>query len=116
MLLAVQSDDEAGDVDNLLSDTDMALLDEDTGVVDGLGKAELVDAGLQTAFQEIFDFQGEHVIELHAGFIEHTDPDETTDKGVAFEETLRVFFFEGEKLTRNGALVQCSFLAADLLP
>merc|ERR1712007_371500 len=58
VLLAVQSDDEAGDVDNLLADTDMSLSDQDTGVMDRLGKTELVDASLQTALQEIFDLQG----------------------------------------------------------
>ena len=99
MLLGIQSDDERRDVDNLLADADVALLDEDTGVVDGLGEAELVDAGLQAALEEIFDFEGEHVIELHAGLVKDTDADETADEGVAFEETLGIFFVEGEELT-----------------
>ena len=37
-LLGVQSDNERGNVDHLLSDTDVPLPDEDTGVVDGLGE------------------------------------------------------------------------------
>jgi hypothetical protein len=99
VLLAVQSDDEAGDVDNLLADTDMSLSDQDTGVMDRLGKTELVDASLQTAFQEIFDLQGEHVIELHAGFVEHTDTHKSANQGIAFEKTLGVLFVESEELT-----------------
>jgi hypothetical protein len=79
----------------------VTLLDEDTGVVDGFGETELADTGLQTAFKEIFDFEGEHVIELHARFVEHTDTDETSNEGVAFEETLGIFFIKREKLTKE---------------
>ena len=42
----------------------MTLLDEDTSVVDGLGKAELEDQGLQAALQEVLRRQGQHVIQL----------------------------------------------------
>jgi len=77
----------------------VALADEHTGVVDGLGEAELVDAGLQTTLQEILGLEGEHVIELHAGLVENTDTDQTANEGVAFEETLWVFLVEGEELT-----------------
>jgi hypothetical protein len=101
VLLAVQSDHETWHVDDLLSNSNVTLLDEDTGVVDGFGETELVDTGLQAAFKEIFDFEGEHVIELHAGFVEHTDTDETSNEGVTFEETFGIFFIECEKLTRE---------------
>lgn len=80
----------------------MALADEDTGVVDGLGQAELVDAGLETALQEVLDLEGEHVIELHAGLVEHTDTHQTANEGVAFEEALGVLLVEGEELTVKG--------------
>lgn len=116
VLLGVETDDEGWDVDDLLSDTmlvlgsvlqdnshanipDMSLLDQDTSVVDGLGKTELVDAGLQTALQEIFNLEGQDVIELHAGLIEHTDTDETANERIAFEESLGVLLVEGKKLT-----------------
>ena len=45
---------------------DVTLSDENTSVVNRLGKTELVDTSLQTALQEILDFQSQHVIELHA--------------------------------------------------
>lgn len=99
MLLGVETDDERGDVDNLLANTDVALADEDTGVVDGLGEAELVDASLKAALHEILDLQGKDVIELHAGLVEHTDTHETANEGIAFEQTLRVLLVEGKKLT-----------------
>ena len=100
MLLRVQADDEAGDVDNLLSDADVALLDEHAGVVDRLGQAELVHAGLQAAFEKVLDLEREHIIEFHAGFVEHSNSNETANQGIAFEEALGVFLIEGEKLTR----------------
>jgi hypothetical protein len=99
VLLGVETDDERRNVDNLLADTDVALADEDTGVVDGLGKTELVDASLEAALQEILDLQGQDVIELHAGLVEDTDTDETANEGIAFEETLGVLLVEGKKLT-----------------
>ena len=78
----------------------MALTNEHTGVVDRLGKTELVHARLQTTFQEIFDLKGQHVIELHAGLVEHTDTHETANERIAFEETLGILLVEGKKLTR----------------
>ena len=99
MLLAVQSHSETGHVDNLLANTDVSLLDQDSGVVDRLGETELVDTGLKTSFQEIFDTEGQHVIKLHAGFVEDANSDETTDEGIAFEEPFGVFLVECEKLS-----------------
>lgn len=99
VLLGVETDHERWDVDDLLADTDVALADQDTGVVNRLGETELVDTGLETALKEILDLQGQDVIELHAGLIEHTDTDETTNQGVSLEQTLGVLLVEGEQLT-----------------
>ena len=99
VLLRVETDNERRDVDDLLADADVALLDEDTSVVDRLGETELVDAGLEAALQEILDLEGKDVIELHAGLIEDTDANETANEGIAFEETLGVLLVEGKKLT-----------------
>lgn len=60
----------------------MSLTDQDTGVVDGLGKSKLEDLGLQTPFQEILNLETKDVIKLHAALIQHTDADQTTQKGV----------------------------------
>lgn len=99
VLLGVETDNEGRDVDDLLADTDVALADEDTRVVDGLGETELVDASLEATLQEVFDLEGKDVIELHARFVEHTDTNETANEGIAFEETLGVLLVEGKKLT-----------------
>ncbi len=99
MLLGVQTDDERWDVDNLLADTDVALADEDTGVVDRLSETKLVDASLKATLHEVFDLEGQDVIELHAGLVEHTDTHKTANEGIAFEQTLGVLLVEGKKLT-----------------
>ena len=85
----------------------VTLLDQDTGVVDRLGKTELVDASLETTLQEVLDLQGQHVIELHAGLVEHTDTNQTANEGIAFEETLGVLLVEGQKLTTD---IQCQLM------
>jgi nucleoside-triphosphatase THEP1 len=79
----------------------VALADEDTSVVDRLGKTELVDAGLETALQEVLNLESQHVIELHAAFVENTDADETANEGVTFEEALGVLLVESEERTAH---------------
>jgi len=101
VLLGVETDNERRDVDDLLANTDVSLADENTSVVDGLGQTELVDTGLQTTLQEILNLQGQHIIELHAGFVEDTNTDETANEGVSFEESLGVLLVEGEQLTAD---------------
>ena len=99
VLLGVETDDEGRNVDDFLANTDMSLTNENTGVVDGLGKTEFVDTSLKTTLQEILNLQCQHVIELHAGLIENTNTDETTNKCISFEESLGILLVEGEQLT-----------------
>jgi nucleoside-triphosphatase THEP1 len=77
----------------------VALADQDTSVVDRLGKTELVDAGLETALQEVLDLEGQDVIELHAGLVQDTDTHETANESVTLEETLGVLLVESKERT-----------------
>jgi len=101
VFLRVESDNERGYVDDLTTDTDVTLADEDTSVVDRLGKAALEDLRLETALQEVLDLQRQHVIEPHAALVEHTDPDKTADERVTLEKTLGVLVVELEELTSS---------------
>lgn len=101
VLLGVETDNERRDVDDLLADADVALADEDTSVVDGLGEAELVDAGLEAALKEILDLEGKDVIELHSGLVKDTDADETANESIALEETLGVLLVKSKELTSS---------------
>ena len=79
----------------------MTLSDERTSVVNTLGEICLEHLRLQSALQEVLDFQSQHVIETHASLVEHTDTDEPTDEGVTLEKTLGVLVIELEQLTRS---------------
>lgn len=81
----------------------MSLPDQNPSMVDGLRKPALEDLGLQPPLQEIFDLQGEHVIEPHLGLVEHTDAYKPADKSIALKETLGVFVVELEELTSGTA-------------
>ena len=79
----------------------MSLSDQDTSVVDTLGQTTLEDLSLQSAFQEIFNLQGQHVIETHARLVEHTNTDESTNEGVTLEQPLGILVIELEQLTSS---------------
>jgi len=50
---------------NLLSDADVSLSDEDSGVVDGLGESELEDLRLESSLKEVLDLETKDVIKLN---------------------------------------------------
>ena len=77
----------------------MSLPDQHTSMMDGFGQTTLENLGLQPSLQEIFDLEGQHVIETHAGLIQHTDAHETADEGVTLKEALGVLVVELEELT-----------------
>lgn len=70
----------------------MPLTDQNTGMMNGLCESQFEHLRLQSPFQEVFNFEGKDVIQFHAGFVEHTDSDETADEGVALEETAGILF------------------------
>lgn len=73
---------------------DVSLTDQNTGMMNGLGQSQFEDLGLQTTFQEIFDFQAQHVIEFHVLLIQYTDTDQTTQQGVTcrYSEKKKILF------------------------
>lgn len=99
VLLRVESDDERGDVDDLLADSDVSLSDEDSGVVDRLGESELEDLGLQPSLQEVLGLEGQDVVESHSRVVEHTDSHQSSDQRVSLEESLGVLVVELEELS-----------------
>lgn len=77
----------------------MPLPDEDTSVVNALGQAALENLGLEPPLQEILDLQRQHIIETHAGLIEHTNSYKSANESVTLEQPLGVFVVELEELT-----------------
>lgn len=49
---------------------------------------------LKTTLQEILDAESQHVIKFHAGVIQNTNTDKTTNESVTLEETLGILLFE----------------------
>ncbi len=64
VLLAVDTDHERGNVNQVLADSDVTLLDNAASMVDGGGHVLFFNNGLQAAVQEFLDGQTEHVIQL----------------------------------------------------
>lgn len=60
---------------------------------------KLEHLGLEPSLQEVLGLEGKHVVETHAGVVEHTDTDETADQGVALEQALGVLVVELEEVT-----------------
>lgn len=77
----------------------MSLPDQDTSVVNALGQAALEHLCLQTALQEVFDLQSQHVVQSHAVLIEHTNPYKTTNQGVTLEKSLGILLIKLEEFT-----------------
>jgi hypothetical protein len=69
------------------------LTNQDAGVVNGFCETQLEYLRLQSPLQKVFNLEGKDVIQFHAGFIEHTNSDETADKSVALEETTGILFY-----------------------
>lgn len=103
VLLGLESNHERGNVDNLLADSDVSLGDEHSGVVDGLGEAELEDLGLQSSLEEILGGQSKHVIELHLVLGKNTESNQPSDKGVTLEKTLGVLLVSGKQLSGSSS-------------
>ncbi|KAH3668641.1 hypothetical protein OGAPHI_002395 [Ogataea philodendri] len=99
VLLRVQSHHERWDVDDLLTNGNVSLGDQDSGVVDGLGKTKLENLGLQSSLKEILNLQGQNVIQLHSVFWQDTDSDQSSDQGVTFEKSLRVLLVSGQQVS-----------------
>jgi hypothetical protein len=119
VLLRVETDDKWGNIHNLLANPtnpsdsatpndvpvkkmdspDVPLPNKYTGMMDTLRKTTLEHLSLQPSLQEIFNLQSQHVIETHAGFVEHTNTNQSTDKSVTLEKTFGILVIKFEKFT-----------------
>lgn len=68
----------------LVPSPDVSLLNQNTGMMDRLGQTQLEHLGLQAAFQEVLGLETQHVIKLHAPFLQHAGPHQTTQQSIAW--------------------------------
>ena len=101
MLLRVNMDHEGRRVDNLLTNTDVSLLNELTSVVNGLGKTELEDLSLQSAVHELRGGKFENVIELHVFLRDETEAGHTADNSSTLEDSAGVLLVQSEEFTSS---------------
>ena len=59
--------------------------------------------GLQATLKEVLHAQAQHVIQLHLVLGQHANADQTTQQGVALEQSLRVLVLQGEQFTSGFA-------------
>ena len=83
MLLGRNTNHERGNVNQLLSNSNVSLADEDASMVDAVGNLSLHDESLKSAFQELANGETEDVIKLSLVVLEETKADHAADKSLA---------------------------------
>ena len=78
---------------------DVTLADQNTGVVDRLGKSLLEHLSLETALKEILHLQTEHVIELHLVISEHTNAHQAAKKRITLEQSASVLQAKSQSIS-----------------
>ncbi len=83
MLFRRNTDHERGNVNQLLSNGNVSLADQDASMVDAVGNLSLHDKSLESAFQELANSETEDVIKLSLVVLEETKTDHAADKSLA---------------------------------
>ena len=92
-------DVEGGDVDELVANADVALTDEDTGVVDGLGESLLVHLGLKTTFQKLLGGQLKDEIELELIIRQQAVATHTSQQSGSLKDAFGILRVQSEQRT-----------------
>lgn len=103
MLLRVQSHQERGNVDNLLTNGNVSLGDQDSGVVNGSGQPQLEHLGLQSSLQKVLGGQRQDVIQLHLVLGQNTNSHQSSNQGVTLKQSLGVLLVSGQKVTSGSS-------------
>ena len=89
-------------INQVLADSDVSLVNEDSGLMDGLGlETFLIDSSLQSLVKEFIDSKTQDVIELELLVAEEAVSVHSVEEGSSFEESSGVFFLESEELTSS---------------
>lgn len=84
VLLGADANHKGRDIDSLFADGDVPTVDEDTGVVDRVGKVALLDEGLESSLQELGCRESEHIIELALVVLQETKSHHSADEGLTY--------------------------------
>ena len=83
-LLLGDTDHEWWDVDHLLSNGNVFLSNENTGVMDWLGEVSLLDQSLKSSLKELGGGQTEYIIELALVILQKSKSNHTSDEGLTY--------------------------------
>ena len=84
VLLGADANHKGRDIDSLFADGDVPTVNEDTGVVDRVGKVALLDEGLESSLQELGCRESEHIIELALVVLQETESHHSADEGLTY--------------------------------
>ena len=97
MLLRRDSDHERWNVNHLLTNSDVSLSDQDSSMMEGVSEFLLGDDGLESSFHELVEGKTEDIIELSLVFLEETESDHSSEKGITFEKSSGIIFGQGHE-------------------
>lgn len=101
VFLRIQSNHEWRDVDHLFPNSDVSLSDQYSSMMDRLCESMLEDLRLEPSFHEVFDLQSKDVIELHLGFLEDSESDQSSQDCISFEESFRILLIQSKQLSSS---------------
>ena len=97
MLLSINSDNERRLVHNLLTNSNVLLLNENTSVVNRGGHSHLENDGLESSLEEILNLQLQDVIELLSRFVQKTESGQSSQQGRTLNLSLLVIFWQSQE-------------------
>ncbi len=99
-LLWGSPDEELVGIDKILANSDVSLVDQHSGLMDGFGlEALLIDSGLESLIEEFVDGKAKDVIELEFLIGQQSISMHSVEKGGPFEKSPLVFFLESEQFS-----------------
>jgi len=90
VLLRLDSNHERGNIDDLSADSDVSLLDQDSGVMVRLGHTQLEDLGLESSIQKVVDLESKDKIQLVLMLVQDSVSVESSQKSSALKHSLGI--------------------------
>lgn len=103
VLLRVDLDEERWYIYNLLSDANVSLADENTGMMDALCQSKLEDESLKTTLQHILWGQSQHIIQFVLVLCQESVLEHSSQEGLSLEKTTWILLIKSEQLTSTRA-------------
>ena len=97
VLLRRDSNHERWNVDELLSNGNVSLSDQRSGVMDRVSELSGGNKGLKSSSHELVDGETENVIELSLVLLQQSKLDDSSDEGVTFEGSSWVVLIKGKE-------------------